>query len=111
MIKSFELGPRLKKKVLIFDMDETLISAWRVRDEDIFNPRGRKKGDFNFKLEGRLIDVKLRPYVIETLERLSDSFEIVVYTAGIQVYADTILDRIDPMNTMIMKRLYRHNCM
>ena len=111
LMKSFELGPKMKKKVLIFDMDETLVSAWRVRDEEIFNPLFRRKGDFNFKLEGRLIEVKLRPYVIEALERLSDSFEIVVYTAGIKSYADPILDRIDPMNTMIMKRLYRHDCM
>jgi TFIIF-interacting CTD phosphatase-like protein len=111
MLKSFELGPRLKQKVLIFDMDETLISAWKVRDEEIFNPRSRKKGDFNFKFEGRLIEVKLRPYVIETLERLAENFEIVVYTAGIQGYADPILNRIDPMNTIIMKRLYRHDCM
>ncbi len=110
-MKSFELGPKMKNKVLIFDMDETLVSAWRVRDEEIFNPLFRRKGDFNFKLEGRLIEVKLRPYVIEALERLSDSFEIVVYTAGIKSYADPILDRIDPMNTMIMKRLYRHDCM
>jgi TFIIF-interacting CTD phosphatase-like protein len=105
LMKSFELGPKMKNKVLIFDMDETLVS------EEIFNPLTRRKGDFNFKLEGRLIEVKLRPYVIEALERLSDSFEIVVYTAGIKSYADPILDRIDPMNTMIMKRLYRHDCM
>lgn len=63
-IKSFELGPRIKPKVLIFDMDETLISAWRVRDEDIFNPESRKRGDFSFNFEGRFIEVKLRPYVI-----------------------------------------------
>jgi RNA polymerase II subunit A small phosphatase-like protein len=111
MLKSFELGPRLKKKVLIFDMDETLISAWKVREEEIFSQKSRKKGDFNFKFEGRLIEVKLRPFVIEALERLSESFEIVVYTAGIQGYAEPILNRIDPMNTIIMKRLYRHDCM
>jgi TFIIF-interacting CTD phosphatase-like protein len=110
-IKGFELGTKTKPKVLIFDMDETLISAWRVRDEEICNPWGRKKGDFSFMFDGRLIEVKLRPYVIETLERLAESFEIVVYTAGIKGYADPILDRIDPMNTMIMKRLYRHDCM
>ena len=110
-IKSFELGRRIKPKVLIFDMDETLISAWRVKDEEICSSKGRKRGDFSFHFEGRLIEVKLRPHVIETLERLSESFEIVVYTAGIKGYADPILDRIDPMNSMIMKRLYRHDCM
>jgi hypothetical protein len=37
LMKSFELGPRMKEKVLVFDMDETLISAWKVSDLDIFN--------------------------------------------------------------------------
>jgi TFIIF-interacting CTD phosphatase-like protein len=41
---------------------------------------------------------------------LSELYEIVVYTAGLQGYADPILNYIDPMNSIIMKRLYRQDC-
>jgi TFIIF-interacting CTD phosphatase-like protein len=54
--------------------------------------------------------VKLRPYVIECLERLAEIYEIIIYTAGVQGYADPILDYIDPTNSLITKRLYRQDC-
>ena len=37
-------------------------------------------------------------------------YEIVVFTAGEQEYADHILDFIDPENKYFMKRLYRQDC-
>lgn len=44
---------------------------------------------------------------MDCLERLSKLYEIVVFTAGVQEYADMILDHIDPERTIIKKRLYR----
>ena len=37
-------------------------------------------------------------------------YEICVFTAGEQDYADTILDFIDPDKIIIRHRLYRHHC-
>ena len=37
-------------------------------------------------------------------------YEIVVFTAGEQEYADYILDYIDPNNSLFKKRLYRQDC-
>ena len=37
-------------------------------------------------------------------------YEIVVFTAGEQEYADQILDYIDPENRIFKKRLYRQDC-
>ncbi len=37
-------------------------------------------------------------------------YEIVVFTAGVQEYADKILDQIDPEKAYIKKRLYRQDC-
>ena len=48
--------------------------------------------------------------MIECLERLAEIYEIVIYTAGVQDYADPILDYIDPTNSLITKRLYRQDC-
>ena len=40
---------------------------------------------------------------------MSEHFDIIVFTAGSQPYADPILDHIDP-NKVIQHRLYRESC-
>ena len=44
------------------------------------------------------------------LEKLALTYEIIVFTAGEQEYADTILDYIDPSREIFKKRLYRQDC-
>lgn len=43
----------------------------------------------------------------DILEKLVQWYEIVVFTAGEQEYADEILNYIDGNNTLFKKRLYR----
>ena len=43
----------------------------------------------------------------DVLEKLVQWYEIVVFTAGEQEYADEILNYIDADNTLFKKRLYR----
>ncbi|OMJ92281.1 hypothetical protein SteCoe_4938 [Stentor coeruleus] len=50
----------------------------------------------------------IRPYVNEFLQALEKNFEIVIFTAAIQDYADWILDDLDK-NKLITYRLYRHH--
>ena len=54
--------------------------------------------------------MRLRPYVLDSLEKLVGVYELVVFTAGEQAYADHVLDYIDPDNKYFMKRLYRQDC-
>lgn len=105
MIKSMELGKKTKQKVLILDMDETMVSA-RFHNR---LPQGFDS-TFKFDYRGQDIHVRIRPYLQDCLERMSQLYEIVVFTAGCQDYADFILDHIDPQRTIIKKRLYRQNC-
>ena len=44
------------------------------------------------------------------LEKLTQWYEIIVFTAGEQEYADNILNYLDPQNQVFKKRLYRHDC-
>lgn len=37
-------------------------------------------------------------------------YEIIVFTAGVQEYADHILDEIDPEKKIFKRRLYRTDC-
>jgi predicted HAD superfamily phosphohydrolase YqeG len=45
-MKSIELGKRTKSKVLVFDMDETLVSAWKAPKEP--DPYFQRKCDFTY---------------------------------------------------------------
>ena len=44
------------------------------------------------------------------MEKLATFYEIIVFTAGEQEYADNILDHIDPDKKIFRKRLYRQDC-
>ena len=56
------------------------------------------------------LNVKLRQHLEEALQYLSTMYEICVFTAGEQDYADTILNFIDADRTIIKHRLYRQHC-
>jgi hypothetical protein len=56
--KSFELGHKTKQRVLVFDMDETLVSArFEGRCPENFYE------NFSFEFNGSRIKVKVRPYL------------------------------------------------
>lgn len=102
--------PVNQKKLLIFDMDETLIHC--VDDVE--------KQDSDIVLEIKFPDVdedetvyagiNIRPYIIDCLKEASKHYQVIVFTASHKVYADAILDFIDPDGALIQHRLYRHNC-
>ena len=52
---------------------------------------------------------KIRPNCITFLKTLSRYYEIVIFTAASQDYADWILDVLDPTKTYIQHRLYRQH--
>lgn len=64
--KSNELGKKSKEKTLILDMDETLVAAKFDKQE----PKGFK-GNFTFPFGDTCIHVRFRPYLQESLEKLS----------------------------------------
>lgn len=53
----------------------------------------------------------IRPYALSFLRRMSKTYEIITFTASKQVYADAILDYLDPDCSMISHRLYRQHCL
>ena len=43
--------------------------------------------------------LNIRPFAVEFLAKMSNLFEIVIFTASEKIYADTIIDHIDPQST------------
>lgn len=86
-------NPEVMKKVLIFDMDETLIHC--VDDIEAQNPDVILEIDFPGE-ETVCAGINIRPYVMECLQEANKSFQVIVFTASHQTYADAILDYLDP---------------
>lgn len=54
--------------------------------------------------------INIRPFAVELLSALSSDFEVIIFTASHSVYADAVLDLLDPDRKLIHHRLYRENC-
>ena len=93
------------KKTLILDLDETLVHS-------AFKPFYFKADmTLNVQYDGSShpVHVLKRPYVDEFLRKMSEHFEIVVFTASISQYANPLLDRLDSQR-VITHRLFREHC-
>ena len=127
------------KKILLLDLDETLIHAdfneEFLNDEnikydaiisfcsEISNSKNNNKNDNN---ESNKIDYEnkdysnekilnnvgifLRPGVHNFLIETSKYFEIGIFTASVPEYANAVIDYLDPDKKYIKFRLYRNNC-
>ena len=79
------------KKTLVLDLDETLVhcSVEDAAGADLHFPVLFHGNEYT-------VYVRLRPHLQPFLEAVAPHFEVVCFTASQQVYADALLDRIDP---------------
>ena len=103
--KAVVLPPTTASKTLVLDLDETLVHCCEGSEAaDYFIPVTLPKG-------GRVLaGLRLRPYLIECLTAAKKWFEVVVFTASHQCYADAVLNFIDPEGCLVDFRLYRDSC-
>ncbi|CAL5411477.1 unnamed protein product [Camellia sinensis] len=94
-----------EKPTIVLDLDETLVHSKADPPPENYHFVVRPA------IDGTKADfyVLKRPFVDELLEFLSQKFEIVVFTAGLEEYASLVLDRLD-RKRVITHRLYRDSC-
>lgn len=95
------------KKTLVFDLDETLVHCSDLECHsvpDVHLPVQFPNG------EEVLASLHIRPFVQECLQAANKDYEVVVFTASHQCYADVVLDYLDPDGSLVHHRLYRENC-
>lgn len=63
-----------------------------------------------FNMKDHTVYVKQRPYLHTFLERVAEMFEIVVFTASQSIYAEQLLDILDPDGKLFSHRAYRESC-
>ena len=101
-----------KKKIALFDLDETLAHCVGEIKENNIDIKPYKH-IVNVTLPSRKktkIGINIRPNWKETMEFIKDKYHIVIYTASHQSYADAVLNYMDPKKKYTKYRLYRNNC-
>ena len=95
------------RKTLVFDLDETLVHCCENPEEmrpDVFLPVVFPNG------EVINAGINVRPYALECLKEVNKYFEVFVFTASHQCYANVVLDYLDPTGELIHQRFFRDNC-
>jgi len=90
------------RKVLVLDLDETLIHS---------TSRGSRNHDHVIEV---LVDrhvclyyIFKRPHVDFFLEKVSQWYEVVIFTASMAEYADPVVDFLDPDGKLFSRRFFR----
>ena len=81
-----EDDPSFRRYTLVLDLDETLVH-----------------------FEHRRMVYKVRPLCMKFLTDMAKLYEIVIFTAAHQTYANFILDKLDQDGSLIQHRLYRQH--
>lgn len=63
-----------------------------------------------FNMKEHTVYVRKRPYLRTFLERVAEMFEVVIFTASQSIYAEQLLDILDPDRKLISRRVYRESC-
>ena len=96
----------MRKKTLVLDLDETLVHSTLDGTSDF--------SDFVFPVSlgnvTHMVAVRKRPHLHTFLARMARIFEIVVFTASQKIYAEQLLDIVDPQGEYIRHRIYRDSC-
>ena len=106
------------KKLLLLDLDETLIHSefrnplnYKTLDKIKENSKCYNRSfsyiEDNFKY---YFDIYFRPFLFDFLHEIKYYFDLVIFTASSKRYADTVINYIDPNNELFKFRLYREAC-
>eukprot|EP01028_Stygiella_incarcerata_P007527 TRINITY_DN31250_c0_g1_i1.p1 TRINITY_DN31250_c0_g1~~TRINITY_DN31250_c0_g1_i1.p1 ORF type:complete len:281 (+),score=48.81 TRINITY_DN31250_c0_g1_i1:68-844(+) len=97
-----------KKKVLILDLDETLVHA-------SLGPIHPRLLSYTLKLqidqETLWFHVSERPHVRMFLREAAKWYSVVIFTASVAQYANPVIDSLDPDNSFIARRYFRSSCL
>jgi TFIIF-interacting CTD phosphatase-like protein len=95
------------RHTLVLDLDETLVHCSLDACED-----GVQQFALVFEGVSHQVNMRRRPGVEQFLSRVAELFELVIFTASQRIYAEKVLDLIDPDKKLVAAthRLFRESC-
>ncbi|MCJ1443732.1 MAG: Nuclear envelope morphology protein 1 [Stictis urceolatum] len=113
-----KLSPNLIQKTLVLDLDETLIhslakggrmSSGHMVEVRLAHPVGAN-GLHLAPQHPILYYVHKRPHCDDFLRKISKWYNLVVFTASVQEYADPVIDWLEQERKYFSARYYRQHC-
>ncbi|KAL0240981.1 hypothetical protein GEMRC1_006217 [Eukaryota sp. GEM-RC1] len=101
----------LEKLTVFMDLDETLVHT-ETMDELSCYTHNLKHHGISLPHAGSILNMRIlfRPGVEEFLQKVSERFHLVLFTASLPSYADMVLKILDPDQRFFETRLYRQHC-
>lgn len=100
------LDSKRNKKVLVLDVDETLVHSSMNRPPDHWNLHL----NVTVKSEVHQVYVAYRPFVQYFLQQVAPLFEVVIFTASVSEYCNPLMDALDERGELGRLRLFREHC-
>ncbi|XP_076285399.1 CTD nuclear envelope phosphatase 1-like protein dullard isoform X2 [Lasioglossum baleicum] len=103
----------VRRKVLVLDLDETLIHS---HHDGVARPTVRPGTPPDFVLKVTIdrhpvrFFVHKRPHVDFFLDIVSQWYELVVFTASMEIYGAAVADKLDNNRGILRRRYYRQHC-
>ncbi|TRY79321.1 hypothetical protein TCAL_09801 [Tigriopus californicus] len=104
---------QVKRKVLVLDLDETLIHS---HHDGVLRQTVKPGTPADFILKVTIdrhpvrFFVHKRPHVDFFLEVVSQWYELVVFTASMEIYGTAVADKLDSNRGILRRRYYRQHC-
>ena len=103
------------RKLALFDLDETLVHC--VGEIPPQKTGGEKNAEITHKVKVTLpnkkeilLGINIRPHWKESLDKIKNIYNIIIFTASHRNYSDAVLNYLDPDNQYFKYRLYRDSC-
>lgn len=103
----------LKRKTLVLDLDETLIHS---HHDGVLKPTVKPGTPPDFVLKVNIdrhpvrFFVHKRPHVDYFLEFVSQWYDLVIFTASMEIYGAAVADKLDNNRGILRRRYYRQHC-
>ncbi|KAK0395763.1 hypothetical protein QR680_001416 [Steinernema hermaphroditum] len=103
----------VRRKILVLDLDETLIHS---HHDGVVRPMVQPGTPPDFVLRVHIDNhpvrffVHCRPHVDYFLSVVSQWFDLVVFTASMEIYGTSVADKLDKGRGLLARRYFRQHC-